>query len=261
MYADEQSNRQPFANVASTPVHGAHCQRLVDDAIKASQDFGDLMSLDAHLENIRIYDANVLEAEHRSLRDMQYERGGYNDLPGGEPALHPEAYACGFIDDGIDDDDDPQPSPKRSRPPPPPPPFGGVPNSGIGPFVPEQTQPGFDIADEETFIDDGDDEDDPPTFVNNGGFGPELSPVVIPPDDVVPDASAADVAPEDVPTPTAPVPTPTPSVIHICDTPGCRRRPESDPCGLQYKSLSTFDATCACFLTDGNARLPATPST
>ena len=75
MYADAHSNRQPFANVVSAPVHDAHYQRLVDDAIKASQDFGDLQALDAHLENIRIYDANVLEAEHRSLQDMQYESG------------------------------------------------------------------------------------------------------------------------------------------------------------------------------------------
>ena len=68
MYADAHSNRQPFANVASAPVHDAHYQRMmVDDAIKAPQDFGDPKSLDAHLENIRIYDTNVLEAEHRSL--------------------------------------------------------------------------------------------------------------------------------------------------------------------------------------------------
>ena len=176
------------ADIVPALVHDAHYQRLADDAIKASQDFGDLKHPDAHLENT-----------------MQYKQGDY--LHGGESALRPDADPDIFIDDG------------------------------------------------------GDDDDDPPTFVADKDFDPELSPVVIPPDNVDSDASSADVAPEDVPTPTAPVPTPTPSVIHICDTPGCRRRPESDPCGLQYKSLSTFDATCACFLTDGNARLPATPST
>ena len=67
MYTDEHSNRQPFANIVSAPVHDAHYQRLVDDAIKTSQDFGDLKRLDAHLENIRIYEASILEAEHRSL--------------------------------------------------------------------------------------------------------------------------------------------------------------------------------------------------
>ena len=40
MYADTHSNRQPFANVVSAPVHDAHYQRMVDDAIGASQDFG-----------------------------------------------------------------------------------------------------------------------------------------------------------------------------------------------------------------------------
>ena len=74
MYADAYGNRQPFANVASTPVQDAHYQRMVDDAIAASQDSGDLQALDAHPEKIR-YDANVLEAEHRSLQDMEYKRG------------------------------------------------------------------------------------------------------------------------------------------------------------------------------------------
>ena len=67
-------------------------------------------------------------------------------------------------------------------------------------------------------------------------FGPELSSTVIPPDDISSDASDADILPDGVTTPTVPVPTPTPSVIRICDTPGCRRRPESDPCGLQQVS-------------------------
>ena len=88
---------------------------MVDDAIKASQDFGDIKSLDAHLENIRIYDANVFEAEHRSLCGMQYELGSYDDKPGGEPALHPEADPDVFIDDCLDDDDDPQPPPPAAE--------------------------------------------------------------------------------------------------------------------------------------------------
>ena len=236
-----------------------------------------MKSLDAHLENTRIYDANVLEAEHRSLQDMEHERGSYDEKPGGDSALYPDADPDVFIDDCLgysDDDDVPQPPPRRPwvrpadwmphkanwpgysepkpwstspaehkqrRPPPPPPPSGGVRNFGIGPFVPE-TQP-FDNVDGDTFIDDGDEEDDPSAFVVNGDLGPELSPTVIPPDGVVSDAPAAGVAPEHLPTLTAPVPTPTPSVIHICDTPGCRRRPESDPAtrvrlpGLRSKSI------------------------
>jgi len=50
---------------------------MVDDAIAAPQDNGDLQALGAHLEHIRIYEANILEAEHRSLQDMQYESGSY----------------------------------------------------------------------------------------------------------------------------------------------------------------------------------------
>ena len=63
-YADEQSNRQPFADIVPAPFHDAHYQKLVNDAIEASQEIGEqkLARLDAHLENIRIYDANVLEA-------------------------------------------------------------------------------------------------------------------------------------------------------------------------------------------------------
>ena len=44
---------------------------------------------------------------------MEYERGSYDDKPGGEPALHPEADPDVFIDDCLDDDDDPQPPPRR----------------------------------------------------------------------------------------------------------------------------------------------------
>ena len=87
--------------------------------------------------------------------------------------------------------------------------------------------------DDDIFLDDGDDDEvDPSALALNSGLGSEATPVVIPPDDVASDAPASDAAPADVPTPTVPVPTPTSSVIHICDTPGCRRRPESDPCGL-----------------------------
>ena len=89
-------------------------------------------------------------------------------------------------------------------------------------------------------------------------FDPELSPVVIPPDDVDSDASNADVAPDDVPTPTVPVPTPTPSVIHICDTPGCRRRPESDPCGLQQ--VSQHVCCDICLFSDGRQHTAACDS-
>ena len=45
----------------------AVAQRMVDDATAASQDNEDLQALGAHLEHIRIYEANILEAEHRSL--------------------------------------------------------------------------------------------------------------------------------------------------------------------------------------------------
>ena len=100
-------------------------------------------------------------------------------MPGGEPVLHPEADPDVFIDDGEDYDDDPKPSPKRSRPPPPPPPSGGVPSSGGGTFF-------FGNADDCTFVGDCDDEDDPPTFVNNGDFGPELSPLLSRPKTSIP---------------------------------------------------------------------------
>ena len=97
--ADEHSNREPFANIVSAPVHDAHYQRLVDDAIKASQDFGDLTRLDAHLENIRIYDANIREAEHRSLRDVQYEQG---DCAG--KCFDPELSPARIPPDDVDSD-------------------------------------------------------------------------------------------------------------------------------------------------------------
>ena len=42
-------------------------------------------------------------------------------------------------------------------------------------------------------------------------FEPELSPTVIPPDDIPSDASDADILPGNVTTPTVPVPTPTPA--------------------------------------------------
>ena len=136
---------------------------MVNDAIEASQDFGEQnrARLDAHLENIRIYDANALDAGHRSLRELQYEHDG-------------RAGEC---------------------------------------------------------------------------FDPELSPVVIPPDDADSDASNAYIPPDDVTTSTVPVLTPTPSVIHICDTPSCRRRPESDPCGLQQ--ISEHICCGICLFSDG----------
>ena len=64
---------------------------MVDDAIAASHDCGDLQALDAQLEQIRIYEANLLEAEHRSLQDMQFESGEFDDKPGGDSALHPDS--------------------------------------------------------------------------------------------------------------------------------------------------------------------------
>ena len=75
-YANTHKNRQPFANPVSAPVQDAHYQQMVDDAIAVSHDCGDLQALDVQLEQIRIYEANVLEAEHRSLQDMQFESGG-----------------------------------------------------------------------------------------------------------------------------------------------------------------------------------------
>ena len=157
VYADAHKNRQPFASAVSAPVQYAHYQRTVDDAIAASQDNGDLQALDAHLEHIRIYEANILEAEHRSLQDMQYESGSYDVKPGGESALHPEADPDVFIDDCLgdsDDDDVPQPPPMPGhRPPPPPPPSGGTVSYGLGPFVRDK-QPPDDDGD--VFIEDGD---------------------------------------------------------------------------------------------------------
>ena len=85
-YAQEHGNRQSFAEPAPPPSEHAHYQVMVNDAIAASQ--GEtLQVLDAHLERIRTYEANILEAEHRSLAHMQYE----TDV---------------FIDDGEDDDDE-----------------------------------------------------------------------------------------------------------------------------------------------------------
>ena len=186
---------------------------MADDAIAASQDSGDLQALDAHLEHIRIYEANILEAEHRSLQSMQYESGSYDDKPGDLSAPHPEADSDTFIDDGDDSADDTVPQP-------PPPPSGGVANVGLGP---REFAPPPDDDDDDVFIDDGGGSDvDPSTFVFNGDPDSEVSPTVIPPDDVASDTPATSVAPEYVPIPTVPVPTPTPSVIHICDTPGCR---------------------------------------
>ena len=224
MYADAHGNRQPFADATPPPSEHAHYQAMVNNAIAASQDGEHLQVLGAHLERIRTYDANILEAEHRSLQDMQYETGSYEDEPGGESAVHPVADSDVFLDDCLDYSDD------SNAPQPPPPPSGGVPNVGHGP---RGFPPLSDHDDDDAFIDDGDDDEvDPSTLVLNGDLGSEVSPVAIPPDDVASDTPAADVAPEHVPTPTVPVPTPTPSVINICDTPGCRRRPESDPCGL-----------------------------
>ena len=117
MYADTHGNRQPFANPVSTPVQDAHYQRMVDDAIAASQDSGDLQALDAHLEHIRIYEAKILEAEHRSLQDTQYESGDFDDKPGGNSALHPDPNPVDpdvFIDYSSDDADD-----NVTKPPPP----------------------------------------------------------------------------------------------------------------------------------------------
>ena len=73
------------------------------------------------------------------------------------------------------------------------------------------------------------------------------TPVVIPPDDILSDAPDANIPPDDVTTPTVSIPTPTPSVIHICDIPGYRRRPESDPCGLQHISQHICCDMCLFF--------------
>ena len=146
-YAATRINRQPFEDIASAPFHDVHYQKLIDGAIEASNDFSesDLARLDEHLERIRIYGANIVEAEHRHLRGMVDSCAGKH-------------------------------------------------------------------------------------------FESELSPVVLPPDDIVPDASDAAIRPDAADAPSVLVPTPTPSVIHICQIPGCRRRPESDPCGLQQAS-------------------------
>ena len=74
---------------------------MVNDVIEALQDFGEqnLARLDTHLENIRIYDANVLEAEHRSLRELQYE---HDDCAG--ECFDPELSPVVIPPDGIDSD-------------------------------------------------------------------------------------------------------------------------------------------------------------
>ena len=90
-YANTHKNRQPFANPVSAPAQDAHYQQMVDDAIAASHDCGDLQALDSHLEQIRIYEANVLEAEYRSLQDMQFESGDFDDKPGGDSSVHPDS--------------------------------------------------------------------------------------------------------------------------------------------------------------------------
>ena len=71
MYAREHGNRQPFAEPAPPPSEHAHYRAMIDSAIAASQDGEGLQVLDAHLERIRTYDANILEAEQRSLQDIQ----------------------------------------------------------------------------------------------------------------------------------------------------------------------------------------------
>ena len=68
------------------------------------------------------------------------------------------------------------------------------------------------------------------------------APVVIPPDDDTSDASASDTTPAATP---ADVPTPTvPSVLHICDTPGCLRRPGSDPSSFGTVGYHVCCDTC-----------------
>jgi hypothetical protein len=71
--AKQHGNRQPFEDAVSAPFDDVHYQKLIDDAIEASNDCGesDLTRLDAHLERIRIYEAHMIEAEHRSLRDLE----------------------------------------------------------------------------------------------------------------------------------------------------------------------------------------------
>ena len=218
---------------------------MIDDAIAASQDGEGLQVIGAHLEHIHIYEANIIEAEHRSLQDMQYESESYDDKPGGESAVHPEADPDAFIDDCLDysdDDDVPQP---------PPPPSGGVANVGFSPrgFPP---LPDDDDADD-VFIDDGDDDDvDPSTFVLNGDPDSEVSPTAIPPDDVASDNPAASVPPSTCPHQPSRFPPHrhlVSSVIHICDTPGCRRRPESDPCG--FEQVSQHVCCDICLFSDG----------
>ena len=224
VYADTHKNRASFAASVPAPIQDASSQRMVDDAIAASQDSGDLQALDAHLERIRMCEANVLEAEHRGLQSMQYESGDFDDKPGGDSALHPDPEPDDpdvFIDYSSDHADDTMPKPPPSH-------SGGASVGGGPVWLPPPPD-----DDDDVFLDGGDDE--------NGDYSLEVAPTAIPPDAVVSGAPAESAAPEHVPTPTAPIPTPTPSVIHICDTPGCRRRPESGPCGLAKRVRTLRD--------------------
>ena len=89
-------------------------------------------------------------------------------------------------------------------------------------------------------------------------FGPELSSTVIPPDDISSDASDADILPNGVTTPTVPHRHQASSISAI------PRVADAVPSPIlvdSSKPLNMFAATFACFPTDDNTRLPATPST
>ena len=71
------------------------------------------------------------------------------------------------------------------------------------------------------------------------------APVVIPPDDDSSDASASDTTPAATP---ADVPSSNvPSVIHVCDTAGCLRRPGSDPATFGTIGYHVCCGSCAFF--------------
>ena len=123
--------------------------------------------------------------------------------------------------------------------------------------------------DGEVFVDDGDGDDivDPVVLAAAAAAGRSISPrtsaewdareaaaaaaraaaavapVVIPPDDDSSDASASDTTPAATSTDTT---SPTvPSVIHVCDTAGCLRRPASDPASFGTIGYHICCGSCA----------------
>ena len=162
-----------------------------------------------------------------------------------------------FVDD---DDDDDVVDPTTVAPAP-------VVTSPLAYGAPVVTSPDDDDDSFDIFIDDGDGEDivnpvalaavaaanraiapgtlseDAAQAIAAAAIAAAAAPVAIPPDDDTSDASASDTTPAATP---ADVPSPTvPSVIHICDTAGCLRRPGSDPASFGTIGYHVCCDTCA----------------